>query len=132
VENLATVHHHETVAEMHRPVHGMRHHQGGQAVVANDRLAQSNHPIGRLGIERGRVLIEEQKLGAPPPGREQRECLTLAAGKATDRIAEPIFATDSPSAHTLRDLSGNSTVDRRSQTARTTAPCCHRKGVIRT
>ena len=79
MEDLATVHHDDPVAEMDGLVHGVGDHQGGELVAGDDVVGEPDDLVGALGVEGGGMLVEEEQFGLEPGGHEEREGLALAA-----------------------------------------------------
>ena len=65
-------------------MHIVRDHEAGDAALGDDAAREREHLVGRHGVERRRVLIEQQQLGRDHGGHEQRQRLALAAGEQTD------------------------------------------------
>ena len=82
--DAAGIHHERARAEFERLVHIVRDHEAGDAALGHDAAREREHLVGRDGVERGRVLVEQQQLGRDHGGHEQRQRLTLAAGEQAD------------------------------------------------
>ena len=65
-------------------MHIVRDHEAGDAALRHDAAREREHLIGRDGVERGGVLVEQQQLGRDHGGHEQRQRLALAAGEQAD------------------------------------------------
>ena len=57
-EDVPVVHHDQAVAEAQGVAHVVGDHQGGQLLLADDALGQSEDFFGRLRVEGGCVLVE--------------------------------------------------------------------------
>src|SRR5262249_53471526 len=89
----SAVHHHNSVAEVDSLLHGMRDHQRCQFVALNNLVCESNDLVGTLGVERGRVFIQQEQFRLEPGGHQQRQCLPLAARQAADCVVEAVLQT---------------------------------------
>ena len=59
LNNLALVHHHQPVAEVHGLMHGMRHHQCRQLLALHDLVSQLDHLVSAFGIKGRGVFIQQ-------------------------------------------------------------------------
>ena len=72
----------------------MRDHERGQVVLVDDFLGEVEHLGGRLGVECGGVLVEQQQARLGERGHEQGECLALTAREQTDLGVEARVQTE--------------------------------------
>ena len=71
VEYLTAVHHHNAITQVHRLLHGVRDHQGGELVALDDVVGEPNYLISAFGVERGGVLVEQKQFRFQPGSHEQ-------------------------------------------------------------
>ena len=81
-----------SVAELKRLRHVLvRNHKAGYMAFLDDALCQLKHLFRRRGVERRRVLIEQQELGRNHRRHQQRQRLPLAARQQADRLPHTIL-----------------------------------------
>ena len=68
---------------MDRVIHVVRDHESGEALLGNQARGQIHHARGGLGIEGGKVLVEQEQPRTRNRRHQQRQRLTLAAGQRT-------------------------------------------------
>jgi hypothetical protein len=66
VEDLASVHHDDAVAEVDGLLHGVSDHQGREAVALDDFVGQPDDLVGAFGVESGCMFIEQQQFWFQP------------------------------------------------------------------
>jgi len=69
------------VAQIDCLLHGVGHHQRGQAIALDHFAGQGNNLVRTFGIERSGVFVEKKKGGLDPRSHQQGQCLALAAGE---------------------------------------------------
>ena len=69
----------------------MGNHQAGDVVFLHDVLRQLQHLFRRSGIQRRRMLIQQQHLRHVIGGHQQRQRLALSAGQQSHRLAHPVL-----------------------------------------
>ena len=79
VQDLAAMHHHDAIAEVHGLLHGMSDHQRGELVALDDLAREANDLVGAFRVERGGMLVEQQQLRFQPRSHQQRQRLPLTA-----------------------------------------------------
>ena len=63
----------------------------GQVIRAGQLLRQRNHLLGRVGVQRRRMLIQQQQLRFGQCRHHQRDRLPLAAAEQRDIGVEPVL-----------------------------------------
>ena len=69
----------------------MGDHQAGDLLFRHDALGQFQHLFGGGGVERGGVLIEQEKFRSDEGRHQQRQRLALSAGEQAHRLLHPVF-----------------------------------------
>src|SRR5450759_3666548 len=90
-DDAAAVHHDQTVAVAQGQLHVVRDHQRGEAALGDDRRRELHDRRRDLGVERGRVLVEEQQTGFGDGGHEQRHRLALPPGELVDARRQAVL-----------------------------------------
>src|SRR5262245_12077726 len=60
VNDTALVHHDDAITELYGLLHAMRHHDGCEVILLDDATGKGRDLIGALGIEGGRMFVEQQ------------------------------------------------------------------------
>ena len=68
-------------------------HQRGQVVLPDQAVRDIHDPLGRLGIQRRGMLVQQQQLGLLQGGHQQRQRLTLSAGEGAHLGGQAILQT---------------------------------------
>mgnify|MGYP000982727252 CR=1 FL=1 len=68
-------------------------HQRGQVVLPDQAVRDIHDPLGRLGIQRRGVLVQQQQLGLLQGGHQQRQRLTLSAGEGAYLGGQAVLQT---------------------------------------
>jgi hypothetical protein len=72
-------------------VHVVRDHQAADISLGNDFFRECQHLIGCAGVERGGMLIQEQKLRRYDRRHQKRQRLALSSGEKPDRIFHAVL-----------------------------------------
>ena len=76
---MALVHHQNAITILHRVAQIVRYHDGCQLLFTHHAAGQLHNDISRFWIQRGGVLIQNQKGNGRHGGHQQRQRLTLTA-----------------------------------------------------
>ena len=68
-------------------------HQRGQVVLPDQAVGDVHDPLGRLGIQRRGMLVQQQQLGLLQGGHQQRQRLTLSAREGAHLGGQAILQT---------------------------------------
>ena len=85
-DDLAVVHHDETVAVGNGVLHVVGNHQRGQLILLHDALGSFQHLSSGFGVKGGGVLVQEQQLGLHKACHQQGQRLALSAGEQSHGV----------------------------------------------
>ena len=77
-------------------------HQRGQVVLPDQAVGDVHDPLGRLGIQRRGVLVQQQQLGLLQGGHQQRQRLTLSAGEGAYLGGQAVLQTQTQLPQTVQ------------------------------
>ena len=75
------MHHDEPVAHGEGLLHVVGHHEGGQGTALHHLGGQAGDERGPLGVQRRRVLVQQEDRRVIEGGHDEAERLTLTAGE---------------------------------------------------
>jgi hypothetical protein len=101
------MHHEQSITKLGGLRHRMGQHQRRQLVARDDLLAQANDLIRTPGVERRRVLVEQQQFRLAPRRHEQRQRLPLTARERANRVFQAVFETHVQAAHRIADVTNH-------------------------
>ena len=87
------MHHDQPVAVGNGMTHVVGDHQCGQLIFRNQTLGGVQYFFRRFGIQRGRMLVQQEEPRLLQCGHQQRQGLPLSAGKQPDFRRQPVFQT---------------------------------------
>ena len=102
-EDVSFVHHDEAVAEAKGVLHVVRDHERRELAFFYDGFCDVENFFRRLGVERRRVLVEEQELRLGHRCHEKRQGLALTAREKADLGFETIFEAEVESRQKLAE-----------------------------
>jgi hypothetical protein len=111
------VNHHQPVAERGGVGHRVDDHHGGQVLLADDLLGESNHLLSAPRVQGGGVLVEQKELRPPIGGHEESQGLALASGEAAIRIVAAVLKAHAQRLDPLTELGHPAPGDRAAQTS---------------